>query len=209
MALRSTVPASFYLLVIPSVLQAVASPAIVIGTFGDSVTLPCYGLAYRKFPEDQLDVLWKTDGGKTVAHFCRGVHSVGSHFTKRVTFLTENIKRGKFSINISSIAFSDEGAYECVWRSQEEDEEVLNDVKLDVMETMKCFGCGREGHIIRACPDKAEASGSSSAQNLMFHSKRQELTDIPQPLLSRQRIPVLLHNHLRVGRRPERDLQLQ
>ncbi|KAJ8346643.1 hypothetical protein SKAU_G00280440 [Synaphobranchus kaupii] len=39
--------------------------------------------------------------------------------------------------------------------------------------------------------------------------KRQELTDIPQPLLPRQCIPVLLHNHLRVGRRPERDLQLQ
>ncbi|KAJ8356492.1 hypothetical protein SKAU_G00192860 [Synaphobranchus kaupii] len=48
-----------------------------------------------------------------------------------------------------------------------------------------------------------------SSPGLMFHSKRQELTDIPQPLLPRQRIPVLLHNHLRVGRRPKRDLQLQ
>ncbi|KAJ8332019.1 hypothetical protein SKAU_G00429960 [Synaphobranchus kaupii] len=121
------------LLVIPSVSPPVPSPAIVKGTFGDSVTLPCDGSAYVK-SEDQLDVLWQTDGGKKVARFSRGVHSVGSHFTKRVTFLTEDIKRGKFSITISSIAFSDEGAYECVWRSQEEDEEVLNDVKLDVIE---------------------------------------------------------------------------
>ncbi|KAJ8332020.1 hypothetical protein SKAU_G00429970 [Synaphobranchus kaupii] len=119
--------------VIPSVSPPVLSPSIVKGTFGDSVTLPCDGPPYVQSPEDQLDVLWQTDGGKKVARFSRGVHSVGFHFTKRVTFLTEDIRRGDFSITISSIAFSDEGAYECVWKSQKHSEKVL-DVKLDIME---------------------------------------------------------------------------
>ncbi|KAJ8345952.1 hypothetical protein SKAU_G00301450 [Synaphobranchus kaupii] len=62
----------------------------------------------------------------------------------------------------------------------------------------------------RSEPESSASSGyGTMSPVLMFHSKRQELTDIPQPLLPRQRIPVLLHNHLRVGRRPEREPQLQ
>ncbi|KAJ8339694.1 hypothetical protein SKAU_G00343270 [Synaphobranchus kaupii] len=132
MALRSTVPASFYLLVIPSVLQAVASPSTVKGTFGDSVTLPCNGSAYRGSTEDQLDVLWQTAEGKKVARFSRGVHSAGLRFEQRLTFLTENIRRGIFSIAISSIAFSDEDAYQCVWSKGQDSEKFLSDVKLQV-----------------------------------------------------------------------------
>ncbi|KAJ8369456.1 hypothetical protein SKAU_G00094840 [Synaphobranchus kaupii] len=58
-------------------------------------------------------------------------------------------------------------------------------------------------------PKPAFPNDASYWHSIGIRPKRQELTDIPQPLLSRQCIPVLLHNHLRVGRRPERDLQLQ
>lgn len=26
---------------------------------------------------------------------------------------------------------------------------------------MKCFGCGKSGHLIRSCPDKSKAAGNS------------------------------------------------
>ncbi|XP_061103015.1 CXADR-like membrane protein [Conger conger] len=120
------------LLVIPSVSSPVLSAtdsslSIVEGRFGDSVTLPCDGSA-RHLPDDQLDVLWKTDQ-KTVAHYSGGKLVVDSHFSGRVTFPTERILRRDFSIDISSVKSSDEGKYECVVKN----EHYLKDVQLKVL----------------------------------------------------------------------------
>ncbi|XP_061100296.1 uncharacterized protein LOC133130067 [Conger conger] len=121
------------LLVIPSVSPPVLSAtesslSIIEGRFGDSVTLPCNGSAHSHLPDDQLDVLWKTDQN-TVAHYSGGELVVGSHFSGRVTFPTERILRRDFSINISSVKSSDEGKYECVVKN----EHYLKDVKLHVL----------------------------------------------------------------------------
>ncbi|XP_061102602.1 cell surface A33 antigen-like [Conger conger] len=120
------------LLVIPSVSPPVLSAtdsslSIVEGRFGDSVTLPCDGSA-RRLPDDQLDVLWKTDQN-TVAHYSGGeLVVVGSHFSGRVTFPKERILRRDFSIDISSVKSSDEGKYECVVNK-----DYLKDVQLKVL----------------------------------------------------------------------------
>ncbi|XP_035275527.1 uncharacterized protein LOC118228259 isoform X2 [Anguilla anguilla] len=119
------------LLVIPSVSPPVSPPSVVKGVFGASVTLPCDGSAYRGTPEAQLDVLWQTSEGKEVARYSRGDHSVGIHFEGRVTFPTERIRQGDFSINISSVTFRDDYSYECVWKGP--DEKGLNDVILYVL----------------------------------------------------------------------------
>ncbi|KAJ8272065.1 hypothetical protein COCON_G00109240 [Conger conger] len=121
------------LLVIPSVSPPVLSAtesslSIIEGRFGDSVTLPCDGSAHSHLPDDQLDVLWKTDQN-TVAHYSGGKLVVGSHFSGRVRFPTERILRRDFSINISSVKSSDEGKYECVVKN----EHYLKDVKLHVL----------------------------------------------------------------------------
>ncbi|XP_064193475.1 T-lymphocyte activation antigen CD80-like isoform X1 [Anguilla rostrata] len=119
------------LLVIPSVSPPVSPPSVVKGVFGASVTLPCDGSAYRGTPEAQLDVLWQTPEGKKVARYSRGDHSVGIHFEGRVTFPTERIRQGDFSIDISSVTFRDEDSYECVWKGP--DERGLKDVRLYVL----------------------------------------------------------------------------
>ncbi|XP_064193464.1 uncharacterized protein LOC135255781 isoform X1 [Anguilla rostrata] len=120
------------LLAVLSVSRAVSSLSVVKGEFGASVTLPCDGSAYRGTPEAQLDVLWQTPEGKKVARYSRGDHSVGIHFEGRVTFPTERIRQGDFSINISSVTFRDEYSYECVW-NKGPNEKGLNDVRLYVL----------------------------------------------------------------------------
>ncbi|XP_064194095.1 N-lysine methyltransferase setd6-like [Anguilla rostrata] len=87
-------------------------------------------------PEAQLDVLWQTPGRKKVARYSRGDHSVGIHFEGRVTFPTERIRQGDFSIDISSVTFRDEDSYECVWKGP--DERGLKDVILYVLRVYQC-----------------------------------------------------------------------
>ncbi|XP_064193479.1 uncharacterized protein LOC135255789 isoform X3 [Anguilla rostrata] len=165
------------LLAVLSVSPPVSSLSIVKGEFGASVTLPCDGSEFRGTPEAQLDVLWRTSEGKKVAHYSRRDHSVGIHFEGRVTFPTERIRQGDFSINISSVTFRDEYSYECVWKGP--DERGLNDVRLYVLEppipnhlsvpvgdsvTLPCYG-----HINKQAPEESFVQWKRGDELVLVH----------------------------------------
>ncbi|KAJ8285296.1 hypothetical protein GJAV_G00025220 [Gymnothorax javanicus] len=115
---------------------AVFSLTVVKVKFGDSVTLPCNGSAFRGSSGGQLDVLWRMPESvdvRKVARYAHGEHSVGVHFSNRATFRMERITDGDFSLTINPAMFSDEGFYECMWHPGQNDQVFLMDVRLYVL----------------------------------------------------------------------------
>ncbi|XP_069054729.1 uncharacterized protein [Lepisosteus oculatus] len=106
-------------------------PVSVSVRFGDSVSLPCDGSAYRGTPEDRIYLRWKTVR-LFVCAFSRGKPYAGPGFETRAQVSREKIRRGDFSLSLLQASFSDEDVYECAFKKEINNLLCLGRVRLNV-----------------------------------------------------------------------------
>ncbi|XP_028330987.1 uncharacterized protein LOC114480766 [Gouania willdenowi] len=83
-------------------------------------------------------------------------------YRDRVTLTDLQMKNSDISLILKNVTADDEGTYECrvdQLNSPRQQRSVLGgdpvcsiSLRVGPPETMKCFGCGEEGHLIRSCP---------------------------------------------------------
>ncbi|XP_069054837.1 uncharacterized protein [Lepisosteus oculatus] len=106
-------------------------PVSVSVRFGDSVSLPCDGSAYRGTPEDRIYLRWKTPQ-LLVYELSRGHLYTGPGFENRAEVSREKIREGNFSLTLHHPSFSDEDVYECAFKKEINNLMILGSIRLNV-----------------------------------------------------------------------------
>ncbi|XP_066543190.1 uncharacterized protein LOC136711097 [Amia ocellicauda] len=108
-----------------------SAPVSVSVRFGESVTLPCDGSAYRETPEQELYIKWETIT-HPVYEFVYGKSYPSSGFENRTEVPLERIRQGDFSLTLQHASFSDAGIFDCLYEWRGNRGEFLGNVELSV-----------------------------------------------------------------------------
>ncbi|XP_035235511.1 immunoglobulin superfamily member 11-like isoform X2 [Anguilla anguilla] len=92
-------------------------PSNVSIAIGMSASLPCFGKINTR--ADDLDILWMR-GGENVYQLHKNTITYGPRFENRTSLSPEQALCGNMSLTIRQAQFSDEGDYQCFYRSPKE-----------------------------------------------------------------------------------------